>query len=71
MICPSCGWLRWALLDHDRHMPNRVPVPRRVAVLGGNRLPFARSNSVYADASNQDMLTATLDGLAAPLRTRG
>ena len=52
-------------------MPNRVPVPRRVAVLGGTRLPFARSNSVYADASNQDMLTATLDGLAAPIRTRG
>ena len=37
--------------------------PRRVAVLGGNRIPFARSNSVYAKASNQDMLTAALDGL--------
>src|SRR4051795_5007814 len=36
---------------------------RRVAVLGGNRLPFARSNSVYADASNQEMLTAAIDGL--------
>jgi acetyl-CoA C-acetyltransferase len=35
---------------------------RRVAVLGGNRIPFARSNSVYATASNQDMLTAALDG---------
>jgi len=35
---------------------------RRVAVLGGNRIPFARSNSVYADASNQDMLTAAIDG---------
>jgi acetyl-CoA C-acetyltransferase len=38
---------------------------RRVAVLGGNRIPFARSNSRYARASNQDMLTATLDGLIA------
>jgi acetyl-CoA C-acetyltransferase len=38
---------------------------RRVAVLGGNRLPFARSNSAYASASNQDMLTAALDGLVA------
>ncbi|MGX6600851.1 acetyl-CoA C-acetyltransferase [Micromonosporaceae bacterium Da 78-11] len=38
---------------------------RRVAVLGGNRLPFARSNSRYAAASNQDMLTAALDGLIA------
>ena len=36
---------------------------RRVAVLGGNRIPFARSNSAYASASNQDMLTAALDGL--------
>src|SRR5215510_9758904 len=39
--------------------------PRRVAVLGGNRIPFARSNGPYARASNQDMLTATLDGLVA------
>ncbi len=36
---------------------------RRVAVLGGNRIPFARSNSAYADASNQEMLTAAIDGL--------
>jgi acetyl-CoA C-acetyltransferase len=36
---------------------------RRVAVLGGNRIPFARSNSAYATASNQEMLTAALDGL--------
>jgi len=38
---------------------------RRVAVLGGNRIPFARSNGPYAHASNQDMLTAALDGLVA------
>jgi acetyl-CoA C-acetyltransferase len=36
---------------------------RKVAVVGGNRIPFARSNSVYSHASNQDMLTAALDGL--------
>ncbi|MBF7729576.1 acetyl-CoA C-acetyltransferase [Pseudomonas sp. N040] len=36
---------------------------RRVAILGGNRIPFARSNTVYAKASNQEMLTATLQGL--------
>jgi len=36
---------------------------RPVAVLGGNRIPFARSNGPYAKASNQDMLTAALDGL--------
>ncbi|WP_193613859.1 acetyl-CoA C-acetyltransferase [Nocardioides lijunqiniae] len=38
---------------------------RRVAVLGGNRIPFARSNTVYAGVSNQDMLTAAIDGLVA------
>ncbi len=37
---------------------------RPVAVLGGNRIPFARSDGAYAQASNQDMFTATLDGLA-------
>jgi acetyl-CoA C-acetyltransferase len=36
---------------------------RRVAVIGGNRIPFARSHTVYADASNQEMLTAAIDGL--------
>ncbi|MGP5542751.1 acetyl-CoA C-acetyltransferase [Psychrobacter celer] len=35
----------------------------RVAILGGNRIPFARSNGTYADVSNTDMLTAALDGL--------
>ncbi|HET6627216.1 MAG TPA: acetyl-CoA C-acetyltransferase [Nocardioidaceae bacterium] len=38
---------------------------RRVAVIGGNRIPFARSNTVYATASNQDMLTAAIDGLVS------
>jgi acetyl-CoA C-acetyltransferase len=36
---------------------------RRVAVLGGIRIPFARQDGPYARASNQDMLTATLDAL--------
>jgi acetyl-CoA C-acetyltransferase len=36
---------------------------RRVAVLGGNRIPFARQDGPYANASNQDMLTVTLDAL--------
>jgi acetyl-CoA C-acetyltransferase len=38
---------------------------RPVAVLGGNRTPFARRGGPYAAASNQDMLTAALDGLVA------
>ena len=36
---------------------------RRVAVIGGNRTPFARSNTAYRYASNQDLLTAALNGL--------
>ncbi|MGO9510783.1 MAG: acetyl-CoA C-acetyltransferase [Mycobacterium sp.] len=36
---------------------------RKVAVLGGNRIPFARSDRAYAEASNQDMFTAALGGL--------
>jgi acetyl-CoA C-acetyltransferase len=39
------------------------PTARRVAVLGGSRIPFARQNGPYAKASNQDMLTSTLDSL--------
>ncbi len=42
-----------------------------IAILGGNRIPFARSNGPYAEASNQDMLTATLDGLVARFSLQG
>jgi acetyl-CoA C-acetyltransferase len=38
-------------------------LPRPVAILGGNRIPFARSNSAYLDASNSEMLSAALEGL--------
>ena len=44
---------------------------RRVAVLGGNRIPFARSNTTYSDASNQEMLTAAIDGLATRFGLEG
>jgi acetyl-CoA C-acetyltransferase len=45
--------------------------PRRAAVVGGNRIPFARSNGPYSRASNQDMLTAALDGLVARFGLQG
>jgi acetyl-CoA C-acetyltransferase len=35
----------------------------RVAIIGGARIPFARANGAYGDASNQDMLTAALRAL--------
>ncbi|QZY30624.1 acetyl-CoA C-acetyltransferase [Nocardioides coralli] len=44
---------------------------RRVAVVGGNRIPFARSNTAYADASNQEMLTAAIDGLVTRFGLQG
>jgi acetyl-CoA C-acetyltransferase len=42
-----------------------------VAIIGGNRIPFARSNGPYAAATNQDMLTAALDGLVARFGLQG
>jgi acetyl-CoA C-acetyltransferase len=36
---------------------------RKVAIIGGNRIPFVRSNTSYCQASNMDMLSATLQGL--------
>jgi acetyl-CoA C-acetyltransferase len=36
---------------------------RKVAIVGYNRIPFARQNTNYAKASNQDMLVAALNGL--------
>ena len=36
---------------------------RPVAVLGGSRIPFARANGAYMEASNQDMLTAAMRAL--------
>src|SRR6478609_6708398 len=44
---------------------------RRVAILGGNRIPFARSDGAYANASNQDMFTAALDGLIDRFNLKG
>ncbi|MTD59180.1 acetyl-CoA C-acetyltransferase [Amycolatopsis pithecellobii] len=44
---------------------------RKVAILGGNRIPFARSNGAYAQASNQDMLTAAVDGLVSRFSLQG
>lgn len=44
---------------------------RRVAIIGGNRIPFARSNGAYANVSNQDMLTAALNGLVERFNLQG
>jgi acetyl-CoA C-acetyltransferase len=44
---------------------------RTAVILGGNRIPFARANGPYAEASNQDMLIAALDGLVARFALSG
>ena len=44
---------------------------RKVAILGGNRIPFVRSNTNYAEVSNQEMLTAALKGLVERFNLRG
>ena len=46
-------------------------IPRRVAILGGARIPFARANTVYAESSNQDMLTAALKNLVDRYSLKG
>jgi acetyl-CoA C-acetyltransferase len=38
-------------------------IARRVAILGGTRIPFARANGAYMDAGNQQMLTAAMTAL--------
>ncbi len=48
-----------------------MSLPRRVAIVGGNRIPFARSNSAYATASNQAMLTSALEGLVERYNLHG
>ncbi len=40
-------------------------LPRVPVIVGGNRIPFGKAGGGYAAASNQDMLTAALDGLVA------
>jgi acetyl-CoA C-acetyltransferase len=44
---------------------------RRVAIIGGVRIPFCRSNTLYADQSNLDLLIGTLNGLVAKYRLEG
>jgi acetyl-CoA C-acetyltransferase len=44
---------------------------RRVAIVGGARIPFARAMGAYADCSNQDMLTAALKGVVDKYRLAG
>ncbi|WP_296148443.1 acetyl-CoA C-acetyltransferase [uncultured Flavobacterium sp.] len=44
---------------------------RKVAVVGYNRIPFARANTAYSEVGNQEMMTATLDGLVEKYKLKG
>jgi acetyl-CoA C-acetyltransferase len=44
---------------------------RRVAVIGGVRIPFCRSNTFYADLSNLDMMTGALNALVDRYNLKG
>ncbi len=44
---------------------------RKVAIVGSARIPFCRSNTLYADLSNLDMLTAALNGLIDRCKLKG
>ncbi len=44
---------------------------RKVAIIGGNRIPFARSNTVYSKLGNQELLTAALRGLVDRYNLQG
>lgn len=43
----------------------------RVAVVGGSRIPFCRSHSIYRNCSNQDLMTAALDGVINKFDLKG
>ena len=44
---------------------------KRVAVLGGSRIPFCRSHTAYAELSNLDMLIQALAGLVERFSLQG
>ena len=56
-------------VQQDQNMSQNTV--RRVAIIGGNRIPFARSNGAYFTASNTDMFTAALNGLIERFNLQG
>ncbi|GAA3286732.1 acetyl-CoA C-acetyltransferase [Arthrobacter citreus] len=64
-----------AAQPQSEHAASDGPTPaqavRKAVVIGGNRIPFARSGGKYTYSSNQDMLTAALDGLVARFGLQG
>jgi len=45
--------------------------PRRVAIIGGSRIPFCRAHTKYARLSNEDMLTVVLRSIVDKFQLNG
>ncbi|OHT43481.1 acetyl-CoA C-acetyltransferase [Flavobacterium tructae] len=50
---------------------NHTNTIKKVAIVGYNRIPFARANTAYAEVGNQQMMTAALDGLVTQYNLKG
>lgn len=50
---------------------NHAKTIKKVAIVGYNRIPFARANTAYAEVGNQQMMTAALDGLVTKYNLKG
>jgi len=50
---------------------NHTNTIKKVAIVGYNRIPFARANTAYAEVGNQQMMTAALDGLVTKYNLKG
>jgi len=50
---------------------NNTQTPRKVAIVGYNRIPFARANTAYANVGNLQMMTAALTGLIDQYNLQG
>src|SRR6266550_4993993 len=46
-------------------------IPRRVAILGGARIPFARANTAYVDQGNLEMMSAAMKALVDRFSLKG
>ncbi|GIQ61151.1 acetyl-CoA acetyltransferase [Flavobacterium collinsii] len=50
---------------------NHTNTLKKVAIVGYNRIPFARANTAYTEVGNQQMMTAALDGLVTQYNLKG
>jgi len=61
----NTGTNGFASAERSAEQDKGIQGTRSAVIVGGNRIPFARTGGAYVKSSNQDMLTAALDGLIA------